>query len=211
MCSPRASRTRGGGLCVAALLFSPLFVESFVHAALPSAISVPHLRGGAASMKGASLDMTKLEMEQDFKPLEDATVKDWTGVYIDLFSPDDKNPASRRFVDLDAASGELQVSADTGGEQWGRRFDPNTEVNPILATTGYSPAARTTSFISKVPLDAPVRAEAEAGALNFTLTLGMACGKKVIKWNGLYNGQGGPFGGNVVPPTDCDNFWELVV
>ena len=36
------------------------------------------------------------------------------------------------------------------------------------------------------------------------------CYLKVIKWNGLYNGKGGSFGGNDVPASDCDNFWMFI-
>ena len=70
---------------------------------------------------------------------------------------------------------------------------------------------RKVSFRTKVPADAPVYEEAQNGALNFTLTLGTSSdGKGCIMWNGLYDGKGGPFGGNDVPPSDCDNFWEKI-
>jgi hypothetical protein len=35
--------------------------------------------------------------------------------------------------------------------------------------------------------------------LEFTIELGTVGEKKVIKWNGVYNGKDG---------NDCDNFWE---
>merc|ERR1712039_265219 len=35
-------------------------------------------------------------------------------------------------------------------------------------------------------------------------------GKRVIKWNGLYDGRGGVFGGEYYAPSDCDNFWEFI-
>ena len=69
---------------------------------------------------------------------------------------------------------------------------------------------RKTSFASKIPVDAPIYADVQAGALEFTLTLGTAFGQQVILWNGIYDGKGGSFGGNDVPASDCDNFWELV-
>jgi len=142
----------------------------------------------------------------------------WRGVYVDMFSPDDTNPFSRRYIDFDEASGELQISADTGAEKWGRRFDKTTSVNPILTSFGFakmnptkgSPNSLKTSFLSKVPKDAPEYAEAQDGALNFTLTMGTAFGKKVIKWNGLYDGKGGKFAGEDVPPTKFGNFWRGV-
>lgn len=58
-----------------------------------------------------------------------------------------------------------------------------------------------------------MRRYAEAGALNFTLTLGSGAGTApLIRWNGLYNGKGGPWiddANKVVqtPPSLCDNFW----
>lgn len=150
---------------------------------------------------------SKEEYAEAFVPMESCTFWDWPGTLIDLFSPDDANPNSRRFIDLDDASGELQVSADTGTEKWGRRFDSTTSVNPVLAATANS-NTRKTNFLSKIPTDAPIYAEAKAGALSFTLVLGTAFGKKVIKWNGLYDGKGGTFAGKEVSPCGCDNFWE---
>lgn len=97
------------------------------------------------------------EYEAAFKPVESATQADWCGVFLDLFSPDDKNPESRRFVDLEG--GNLQVSADTGTEKWGRRFDPSTTVNPVLVATAM-PHERKTSFRSKVPKVSEWRAAA---------------------------------------------------
>ena len=152
---------------------------------------------------------TKEDYAAAFIPSDSCTEADWVGTLVDMFSPDDKNPNSRRFIDLDEESGELQVSADTGCEKWGRRFDKGTSVNPVLTATENS-AVRKTSFLSKVPPDAPIHAEAQAGALNFSLVMGDAFGEKVIKWNGLYDGKGGTFGGNIVPPSDCDNFWRYV-
>ena len=58
---------------------------------------------------------------------------------------------SRRFIDV--IDGHLSVSADTGGEKWGRRFDPEGKVNPVLQATA-TPWERTTDFVSKVPEDA---------------------------------------------------------
>jgi len=152
---------------------------------------------------------TKEEYADAFIPEKLCTDADWQGTLIDMFSPDDTNPDSRRFLDFAEEAGELQVSADTGGEKWGRRFDKTTSVNPVLAPTEKS-CVRKTSFLSKVPPEAPVYEEAMDGALDFTLELGTAFGEKVIKWNGLYDGKGGKFGGNTVPASDSDNFWRYV-
>ena len=105
--------------------------------------------------------------------------------------------------------GRLIVSADTGTEKWGRKFDPSTTILPSLAETEDS-SKRKTSFASKIPADAPIYSDVQAGALEFTLTLGTAFGQNVILWNGIYDGKGGSFGGIDVPASDCDNFWELV-
>uniref|UniRef100_A0A7S3UYK4 Uncharacterized protein n=1 Tax=Heterosigma akashiwo TaxID=2829 RepID=A0A7S3UYK4_HETAK len=132
---------------------------------------------------------------------------DWCGELVDLFSPDDKNPDSRRFIDwIDET---MCISADTGGEKWGRKWDKETSVNPILNYK--TPGVTTTNFASKVPDDAPdaVKAEVAAGALCFTVTMGTVFGQKVLKWNGLYDGKGGHFtpAGGHVPASDTDNFW----
>lgn len=133
----------------------------------------------------------------------------WVGVYIDMFSPDDTMPESQRFIDFDEASREFQISGDTGREKWGRRFNKTTSVNPTLRSFGSLNAFKT-SFLSKVPEDAPSYPDALDGALNFTLTMGTAFGEKVIKWNGIYDGKGGKFAGKSVPPVDCDNFWRPI-
>lgn len=142
--------------------------------------------------------------------------EEWVGIYRDLFSPDDVGcPDSLRYIDLDSTSGELQVSASGTGEgcaeTWGRRFDSSTSVNPVVVPQADCEAQ--VSFLTKVPQDAPVRQYAEAGALNFTLSLGCLGGgscedtEQLLKWNGMYNGQGGQWSDGIQPPSDCDNFW----
>ena len=134
----------------------------------------------------------------------------WVGTWVDMFSPDDKNPASRRFIDLRGAEAgaplELEISADTGTERWGRRFFPNTTVNPTLKIMS-DPARRTTSFLSKIPEGSTLYPDAQNGALNFTVTNGHVNGKQVLMWNGLYDGVGGPWNNGTAPPSPCDNFW----
>ena len=163
--------------------------------------------------KPANWRGTKEEFEADFKPIVGA-VEDgyWCGTLKDLFSPDDTNPDSRRFIDQ-LEFGVLSISADTGGEKWGRKFDPTTSINPTLTEAGES-NQKNVNFESKIPADAPeeLKAQVANGALRFTVTMGWSLGKKVLKWNGVYNGQGGPFlpAGGDVPASDCDNFWEYV-
>jgi len=152
------------------------------------------------------------EFMKSFVPKEGAVeAAEWVGEYKDLFSPDDKNPDSRRFID--EIDGALSISADTGTEKWGKKFEPEGTVNPVLAETE-KPCERKTNFESKIPADAPeeVKTQVANGALSFTVTLGTALGKKVLKWPGLYDGKGGPFmpAGGDVPASDCDNFWEFV-
>ena len=94
------------------------------------------------------------EYAKSFTPIEgDVPLADWCGELKDLFSPDDTNPDSLRFID-EIEPGVLSISADTGGEKWGRKFDPEGTVNPVLAETG-QPSARQTNFESKIPADAP--------------------------------------------------------
>lgn len=72
----------------------------------------------------------------------------WVGVYRDLFSPDDQAcPKSLRYIDLDHTTNELQVSASGTGkgckEEWGRRFDKTTVVNPVLSVSARDPCKAT--------------------------------------------------------------------
>jgi len=155
---------------------------------------------------------TKESMQACFVATEgEVSEADWCGELKDLFSPDDKNPDSRRFIDV--IDGALSISADTGGEKWGRKFEPEGTVNPVLAATD-SLHKRVTNFETKIPADAPdtVKAEVAAGALSFTVTMGTCDGKKVLMWPGLYDGKGGSFtpAGGDVPASACDNFWEYV-
>jgi hypothetical protein len=64
--------------------------------------------------------------------------------------------------------------------------------------------------VTKVPPDSPLYVDAQNGALNFTVILSTVSGEKMIKWNGVYNGQGGDIDGVYAPPSDCDNFWKYI-
>ena len=142
---------------------------------------------------------------------ENCTDDNWTGILSDLLSPDDVCPESTRYIDI--RSGELQVSASNTdancNSSWGRRFDPTTAVNPILlaAVASTSACTRTVSFLSKVPTTAPIYQDALNGALHFSLTLGTVHDQKMIKWSGVYQGNGGMLNGVIQSPSDCDNFW----
>jgi len=156
--------------------------------------------------------MSKDEMKNGFVPMSGEIAQtEWVGALRDLFSPDDKNPDSRRYVDI--IDGVLSISADTGSEKWGKKFNPNESVNPVLAETGIK-NARLTNFESKVPNEAPeeFKEQVKNGALAFTVTMGKFNDKRVLKWNGPYNGKGGPFfpAGGDLPASDCDNFWEYM-
>ena len=94
----------------------------------------------------------------------------------------------------------------------GRRFDAETSANPVLEEDPSLPSnARSLSFISQVPPEAPFYIDAQDGALNFTATLGTAFGRKVMRLNTIYNGRGGPFGPDrwEAPPDEW-NFWLYV-
>jgi len=138
--------------------------------------------------------------------------KSWVGKSVDLFSPDsfdDPNAKSYRYIDW--TNGELELSGKNGKQTWGRRFEPNGSVNPTLVrvTNGVA-SSRMTNFESKVGSDASseVKEEVKNGALEFTVSLGHVNGKRVLKWNGMYNGKGGKFDGDMKPASDCDNFWQ---
>jgi hypothetical protein len=162
-------------------------------------------------------EISKEEMAAKFVEWEStASVCDWCGELKDLFSPDDTNPDSRRFIDL--IGQEVCISGDTCGEKWGRKFDPESAVSPTLSYgdrealgAAFKTCVMHTNFASKVPRDAPqaVQDEVFAGALAFTVVLGSVDGKKVLKWNGLYDGKGGHFtpAGCDVTASECDSFW----
>ncbi|KAK3268492.1 hypothetical protein CYMTET_23011 [Cymbomonas tetramitiformis] len=143
----------------------------------------------------------------------------WTGTLKDLFSPDDACPLSTRFID-GAIATTLHISASHTGvtcsESWGKRFFPNGTVDPVIYDMLPDLVHAKVSFESKVPKDAPQRKFVDAGALDFSLTLGKvtfgSVERAVIKWNGMYDGKGGPWlDGNgkefQVPPDACNNFW----
>eukprot|EP00518_Triparma_eleuthera_P012326 CAMPEP_0182467636 /NCGR_PEP_ID=MMETSP1319-20130603/14287_1 /TAXON_ID=172717 /ORGANISM="Bolidomonas pacifica, Strain RCC208" /LENGTH=144 /DNA_ID=CAMNT_0024667743 /DNA_START=29 /DNA_END=463 /DNA_ORIENTATION=+ len=139
----------------------------------------------------------------------------WTGIYVDKFSPDDQNcPESLRYIDV--RNGELEISASGTGdgceEVWGRRFNGSDTVNPIIHPEASKLSLGKTSFISKVGEEDAMYEYAQKGALNFTLTVGhVDDGTKVIMWNSVYDGEGGPMppDGSIAEGSDCDNFWAL--
>ena len=123
---------------------------------------------------------------------------------------EDPEESARALLEQALRDGELQVSEASSNGKAGRRFDPKTTENPVLepmATAG----CRALSYLCKVPAeDAPVHyRDAQAGALNFTATLGTAFGRKTIRLNTLYNGTGGPWVG-FEAPADEYNFWVYV-
>ena len=66
-------------------------------------------------------------------------------------------------------------------------------------------------FLDASPEDA-IYEYAQKGALNFTLTVGhVDDGTKVIMWNSVYDGEGGPMppDGSIAEGSDCDNFLAL--
>lgn len=143
----------------------------------------------------------------------------WTGTLKDLFSPDDTCPQSTRFID-GAIATQLHISASHTGptcsESWGKRFFPSGTVDPVIYDMLPDHVNAKVSFESKIPKDAPERKYVDAGALDFSLQLGEVTvdgvRSAVIKWNGMYDGKGGPWldgtGKEIqVPPDDCNNFW----
>ena len=124
---------------------------------------------------------------------------DWEGVLSDLLSPDDDCPQSTRYIDVHGEQLQVSASNTDGGcnSEWGKRFNTTATVNPVIspAVSPEGACTRHVSFLSKVPTMAPVYPEAVNGALNFNLTLGTVYLQKVIKWSGVYRGEGGVFNG----------------
>jgi len=154
---------------------------------------------------------------------EDTANVTWTGVYKDLFSPDDDTPNVYKFVDMGnsfnyANDGLYHLNEMSPNGVWGKKWDKNTTVDPQI--TNISKNVGKTSFESKIPMDSPNRNNTDNGALNFTLTYGMVTlegmnATKVLRWNGFYDGKGGPWINNEnktvqMPASDCSNFWEIV-
>ena len=187
-------------------------------AAMALAALLQHMAG----VEGVFL--TREQMRASFVPAEGDTAaacEAWCGTLVDCFSPDydtaerrpwEKETRSRRFVD--DLEGTLCISGDHGPGalgRWGRRFDPASAVNPTLAPlAGCGASTRVASYLSKVPADAPVRADAEAGALEFLVTLGTIEGVKCLRWSTTYKGKGGKFGAHTFPPDEAENFWVYV-
>mmetsp|Transcript_98369 Transcript_98369/g.281400 ORF Transcript_98369/g.281400 Transcript_98369/m.281400 type:complete len:213 (-) Transcript_98369:168-806(-) len=156
----------------------------------------------------------------------DCTNELWGGVFVDMFSPDDTCPDSTRYIEMGypedpvAADEDLHVSAsdtdDGCTSTWGKKFDPDTSVDPIVTPSIIDPCKGWVSFRSKVPVDDPAYAYAQAGALDFNLTLGSVDGGvKAIRFSGMYFGQGGAWVGDdgsvvQVPASACDNFWNYL-
>jgi hypothetical protein len=100
---------------------------------------------------------------------------------------------------------------------WGKKWNKNTTVDPQI--TNITKNVGKTSFESKITSDDPNRKNVDNGALNFTVTYGMVTmenmTKKVMRWNGMYDGKGGPWinDKNVtihMEASACNNFWEVV-
>ena len=198
-----------------------LFATAVASVAL--AIIVLAVRGGGSGGGGGGKVVCSSSKEQScatFVELAHGECLDesmWAGRLVDLFSPDDTACAfSYRYIDL-GGKGELQVSANgTGADcssSWGRKFNASSTVNPVLSPPLVPGACnRTVSFLSKLsPSDAAYPLALD-GALNFTLTLGKACGNRtVLRWNGVYDGRGGEFPpGQQAPASPCDNFWAYL-
>ena len=180
----------------------------------------------AAAVDGPS----KADYCSRFVPCTDSCstlLRNWIGQYVDLFSPDDVCPDSRRYIEWYHMDNLLHVSANGTDEHcnssWGRKFHPDGQVDPIVNADHGRACTALVSFESKVPKDAPVRPFVDKGALDFTIQLGTIPphrdgrdespkGRKVIMFSGMYRGKGGPWlapnGTEItVPSAGCDNFW----
>ena len=160
--------------------------------------------------------------ERGSDPRSCASFASWMGSFVDLFSPDDTCPLSRRYIERGDGlppygDSRLHVSANGTdvhcNSSWGRKFHPEIPVDPvvILSPPPLLCEARV-SFASKVPENAPVRKYVDNGALDFRLQLGTVDGRRVLMFSGMYEGRGGPWLGKdgkeiTMPPSECDNFW----
>ena len=149
-------------------------------------------------------------MCKDFVAGGGENTNDWVGRTVDMFSPDDPNAVSYRYIDF--KNKELEISAQSGKVTWGKKFDPKSNINPTFNKISVykNKSSRKTNFASKIPKtdSEDVKKQVKNGALKFTVTMGHVNGKKVLKWNGMYDGKGGIFGDKNKPASDCDNFWQ---
>lgn len=176
----------------------------------------------SASLRSLSASQRdKSAMCKSFRP--STSNCDWTNVWQDLFSPDDQPNATctnlpRRFI-YESQDGDMHMAGLTCCKgEWGKLFNPASITDPHLTTRDQ--CSGSVDFASKVPSDAPVQKYVKQGALKFTMTYGTATNADgsshpVIKFNGMYDGNGGPWMGDdghevKIPPSDCDNIWALL-
>jgi hypothetical protein len=124
----------------------------------------------------------------------------WNAVYKDLFSPDSSVPNVYKFVEMGNSNNykfdnAYHMNEMTPTGVWGKKWDQNSTVDPQI--TNITTNTGKTSFESKVPKSDVNRKNVDNGALNFTVTYGMVTEgnttTKVMRWNGMYDGMGGPW------------------
>lgn len=100
----------------------------------------------------------------NYSPLKSCSVADWVGEYDSVGQHRTGTTAfMRRWIDLH--SGQLEVGgSDDGKTCWGRRCDPETEVNPVFDLNSSNLCEAQISFASKVPPTSPDFEETQLGA-----------------------------------------------
>eukprot|EP00930_Biecheleria_cincta_P073837 TRINITY_DN61115_c0_g1_i1.p1 TRINITY_DN61115_c0_g1~~TRINITY_DN61115_c0_g1_i1.p1 ORF type:complete len:207 (+),score=20.39 TRINITY_DN61115_c0_g1_i1:220-840(+) len=182
----------------------------------PSIVFFPVLMQGCGSSYSPPTG-DKASYCANFKESSDCSLTGWLASWTDLFSPDDQ-PHGKcqhlplRYIDSESSRTMSFSGKTVCGDTWGKRFNASTPVHPVLTVDATDACRGKVDFSSKVPADAPAQEYVRNGALQFTIIQGRVNGTRVLKFNGLYDGRGGPWlndeGKHVqVPTSDCDNIW----
>ena len=140
-----------------------------------------------------------------FQAAASCSLASWVGTYHDLFTPSGECKTPYRSINW--TNGELFVDHQQCDQWEGGTWAYDASNKSFLVISPGSCTA-TVSFANQ-HTTGPYSSDAAAGAFNFTLTLGSFRGAKMVRWTGMYDGKGGPFGSETVAPSVCDNFWLL--
>jgi len=143
---------------------------------------------------------------EGFQAASSCSLASWVGTYHDLFTPAGECQSPYRSIEW--TNGELFVHHESC-HQWQDGSWAYDAANAAKLKITPGSCTATVSFAAQYPSSSPYHAEAQAGAFDYTLTLGSFRGAKMVRWSGLFDGKGGTFSGKQVAASTCDNFWLL--
>jgi len=159
----------------------------------------------SATSNGSPLQVfdTSAKACDAFKPVSNCEGA-WQGAYFDAYSPEGSCPQGHRYIMM--KNGQLTMQHTGCHTIDGYNATTSIPLSAIGQDTIGCQAA--VSFKNAYPASSQMYDLAQKGAFNFTLTLGMLGGAKVVRWSGLYNGAGGDWMNGVqAPAKSCDNMW----